>query len=78
MIGPYEVTDPRTLVCQFCDQRAAGRVKVELYGGALMVCMQCYYKLQAKREHPYSSVMDKFCLRACRYQANRKMARLRR
>ncbi len=77
MIGPYEVTDPRTLPCEYCDQEAAGRVMVELYGGSLMVCQSCFELLCNSRSKPYSRVMDRFSIRACGYRINRKMARLR-
>ena len=76
MIGRYEVTDPRTLVCELCDRKVPGRIRVELYGGALMVCEACHDKLMAKRAHPYSSTIDKFTMRACHYHANVKMARI--
>jgi len=76
MIGPYEITDPRTLVCELCDRKVDGRVRVELYGGALMVCEDCYNELHAKRAHPYSSIIDQFCMRACGYHANVKLARM--
>ena len=78
MIGPYEITDPRTLPCEFCDQVAAGRVMVELYGGSLMVCQSCYELLRNNSRKPYSKAMDKFSMRACGYHITAKMARLRR
>jgi len=78
MIGQYDITDPRTLTCEFCDQEVAGRVRVDLYGGALMVCMSCYEVLQASRSKPYSRVMDKFAIRSVGYLANVKMARMAR
>ena len=74
-IGAYEITDPRTLVCELCDRKVPGRIRVDLYGGALMVCEDCHDKLQAKRSHPYANIMDRFCLRACGYHVNVKMAR---
>ena len=76
MIGQYDITDPRTLTCEFCDQEAAGRVRVDLYGGALMVCESCYEVLQASRAHPYSRVMDKYSMLACGYNVSRKIARI--
>jgi len=76
MIGPYEITDPRTLVCELCDRKVPGRIRVELYGGALMVCEACHEKLRAARSHPYSQLINKFCLRACGYFVNVKMARM--
>jgi ribosome-binding protein aMBF1 (putative translation factor) len=74
--GAYDITDPRTLKCEFCDQVAAGRIMVELYGGSLMVCQACYELLRGSRSHPYSTVMDKFAMRSVGYLANRKMARM--
>ena len=76
MIGQYDITDPRTLICQFCDQEVAGRVRVDLYGGALMVCLACYELLKDSRVKPYSKVMDKFSMRACGYHVSRKIARI--
>jgi len=76
MIGQYDITDPRTLTCDFCDQEVAGRVRVDLYGGALMVCEACYEVLQASRAHPYSRVMDKYSMRARGYNVSRKIARI--
>jgi ribosome-binding protein aMBF1 (putative translation factor) len=76
MIGEFDVTDPRTFKCEFCDELAAGRVMVDLYGGSLMVCQACYELLRGSRSHPYSRVMDKFALRSVGYLANRKMARM--
>ena len=76
MIGPYEITDPRTLVCELCDRKVPGRIRMELYGGALMVCEQCHDKLRAKRAHPYSTIIHRFCTRACGYHVNVKMARM--
>jgi ribosome-binding protein aMBF1 (putative translation factor) len=75
-ISEFEITDPRHLPCEFCDQEAAGRVMVELHGGSLMVCRACYELLLTTRTKPYSKVMDKFSMRACGYHINRKMARL--
>jgi ribosome-binding protein aMBF1 (putative translation factor) len=74
--GAYDITDPRTLTCEFCDQVVTGRVLVELYGGSLMVCQACYELLRGSRSHPYSTVMDKFAMRSVGYLANRKMARM--
>jgi ribosome-binding protein aMBF1 (putative translation factor) len=76
MIGAYEITDPRTRPCEFCDQEVAGRVMVELYGGSLLVCQHCYELLTASRSRPYSRAMDKFSMRACGYHASAKMARI--
>ena len=76
--GQYDVTDPRTLTCEFCDQEVTGRVMVDLYGGALKVCQACYDLLQASRAKPYSKVMDKYAMRSVGYLANVKMARMRR
>jgi hypothetical protein len=78
MIGEYEITDPRTRTCEFCDQQAAGRVMVELFGGSLWLCASCFELLRENRSRPYSRVMDKFSMRACGYHASAKMARLRR
>jgi ribosome-binding protein aMBF1 (putative translation factor) len=78
MIGPYEITDPRTLICEYCDQEAQGRIMVDLYGGSLMVCMACYELLRNSRSHPYSRVMDRFAMRSVGYLANVKIARMRR
>jgi len=78
MIGQYDITDPRTLTCEFCDQEVAGRVRVDLYGGALMVCQACYELLRNSRSKPYSRVMDKFAIRSVGYLANVKMARMAR
>lgn len=75
-IGQFEITDPRTRPCEYCDQPAAGRVMVELHGGSLMVCMACYELLSNSLSKPYSRVMDKFSIRACGYHASAKMARL--
>ena len=75
-IGAYDITDPRTLTCEFCDQVVTGRVMVDLYGGSLMVCQACYELLRGSRSHPYSTVMDKFAMRSVGYLANRKMARM--
>jgi len=74
-VGEYEITDPRTLQCDFCDQRCAGRIHFEQYGGHLMVCETCWALLQAKKSHPYSRVMDRFATLACGYYVNRKEAR---
>jgi ribosome-binding protein aMBF1 (putative translation factor) len=76
--GQYDVTDPRTLTCEFCDQEVTGRVMVDLYGGALMVCQACYDLLRNSRTKPYSRVMDKYAMRSVGYLANVKMARMRR
>ena len=76
MIGQYDITDPRTLTCEFCDQQAAGRVMVELSCGSLMVCEACYELLRDMRSKPYSKVMDKFSMRACGYHSSRKIARM--
>jgi ribosome-binding protein aMBF1 (putative translation factor) len=76
MIGQYDITDPRTLVCEFCDQEVAGRVRVDLYGGALMVCLACYELLKDSRAKPYSKVMDKYSMRARGYHVSRKIARI--
>ena len=75
-IGAYDITDPTTAVCEFCDQVAAGRVMVELYGGSLMVCQACYELLRNSRSKPYSRAMDKFSMRARGYHASVKMARI--
>jgi len=75
-IGEYEITDPRTRPCEFCGQPAAGRVMVELYGGSLWVCHQCYELLKANRKKPYSKVMDRYSVLACGYHISRKMARM--
>jgi ribosome-binding protein aMBF1 (putative translation factor) len=78
MIGTqFDITDPRMLPCEFCDQVAAGRVMVQLHGGSLYVCQACYELLQSNRHRPYSRVMDKFSVRACGYHISRKMARVR-
>jgi len=77
MIGAqFDITDPRTRPCEFCDQEAAGRVLVELHGGSLYVCQACYELLQSNRRRPYSRAMDKFSMLACGYHASAKMARL--
>ena len=76
MIGQYDITDPRTLLCEFCDQEVAGRVRVDLYGGALMVCLACYEVLRDSRAKPYSKVMDKYSMRACGYHVSRKIAQI--
>ena len=77
MIGSeYDITDPRTLTCEFCDQVVAGRIMVELYGGALMVCQACYELLRNSRSKPYSKVMEKYSMRSVGYLANVKMARM--
>jgi len=77
MIGSeYDITDPRTLTCEFCDELVPGRVMVNLYGGALMVCQACYDLLQGSRAKPYSRVMDKFAMRSVGYLANVKMAKM--
>ena len=76
MIGQYEITDPRPLTCDFCNQEVAGRVRVDLYGGALMVCEACYEVLQASRAKPYSKVMDKYAMRSVGYLANVKIAKI--
>jgi ribosome-binding protein aMBF1 (putative translation factor) len=75
MIGAYDVTDPRTLKCEFCGELVRGRVMFEMHGGSLMVCEGCLELLRQSRSHPYSQVMDRFALQACGYLANRKMAR---
>ena len=77
-IGAYDMTDPSTATCEFCDQLTAGRVMVELYGGSLMVCQACYELLRNSRSHPYSRAMDNFAMRSVGYLANRKMANMRR
>jgi hypothetical protein len=41
-----------------------------------MICETCLAALESKRAHPYSRVMDKFCLRACGYHISAKMARM--
>ena len=76
MIGQYDITDPRTLTCEFCDQEVAGRVRVDLYGGALMVCQACYELLRNSQSKPYSKVMDKFAMRSVGYLANVKIAKI--
>ncbi len=76
MIGQYEITDPRTRPCEFCDQEAAGRIMVELHGGSLMVCQACYELLRANRSKPYSRVIDRFSMRACGHHASIKQARI--
>ena len=76
MIGEYDITDPRILPCEYCDQLAAGRVMVELYGGSLMLCQSCFELFHSTRSKPYSKVMDKFALRSSGYYINRKMARM--
>jgi ribosome-binding protein aMBF1 (putative translation factor) len=76
--GQYDITDPRTLTCEFCDQEVTGRVMVDLYGGALMVCQACYDVLRNSPTKPYSRVMDKYAMRSVGYLANVKMARMRR
>ena len=77
MIGQqYDITDPRTLTCEFCDQLVAGRIMVELYGGSLMVCQACYELLRNSRSKPYSKVMEKFSMRSVGYLASAKMARM--
>jgi ribosome-binding protein aMBF1 (putative translation factor) len=75
MIGQYDITDPRTLTCEFCDQEAAGRVRVDLYGGALMVCMACYELLRNSQSKPYSRVMDKFSMKSRGHHVSIKQAR---
>ena len=75
-VGEYEVTYPGQYKCKFCDQRCRGVIKVELYGGSLMVCESCYYLLRRKRANPYSKVITKFAVRACGYPINVKMARV--
>jgi hypothetical protein len=74
----YEITDPRTARCEFCDELATGRIQVEFHHGSLMVCSACYELLQISIRKPYSKVMDKFCLRACGYYVNRKFAKITR
>jgi len=79
MIGAqFDITDPRTRPCEFCDQEAAGRVMVELHAGSLYVCRACYELLRSNWSKPYSRVMDRFSVLACGYHASAKMARLRR
>jgi len=78
MIQQYDITDPRTLKCEFCDQVVPGRVMVDLYGGALMVCAGCYELLRNSQSKPYSKVMDKYAMRSVGYLANVKMARMAR
>lgn len=78
MIRPYDITDPRTLTCEFCDQEARGRVMIDLYGGALMVCESCFELLRSSKAKPYSRVMDRFAMRSVGYLANVKIARMRR
>jgi len=75
MIDMYDVTDPRTLECEFCHELVRGRVMFEMHGGSLMVCETCLEVLRASRAHPYSRTMDKFCMQACGYYVNRKTAR---
>jgi len=41
-----------------------------------MVCEDCHDKLRANRSKPYAHIIDKFCMRACGYHANVKMARM--
>jgi len=76
--GPseYDVTDPRTLTCELCDQKVAGRIRKELYGGHLMICEPCFHLVRSKERHPYSQIIAKFAMRACGYQVNVKMARM--
>ena len=78
MIGPYEITDPRTRPCELCDQTAYGRIMVELHGGSLWVCGPCYLAIQSNRDKPYSQVMERLSMRACGYHVTAKMARLTR
>jgi ribosome-binding protein aMBF1 (putative translation factor) len=74
----FEVTDPRTATCEYCDQQVTGRIQVEMHGGSLMVCSACYELLQTTIRKPYSRVMDKFSMRACGYHITRKIAKIRR
>jgi len=74
-VGKYEITDNRTLPCDFCDQLSPGLIHFEQYGGHLMVCEPCWGVLQAKKSRPYSRVMDRFATLACGYFVNRKQAR---
>ena len=74
-VDRFVITDSRTLVCEFCDRKVPGRIRFELYGGALMVCEHCHDLLYASRSHPYSKIMDKFCLHSCGYRVNVKFAR---
>jgi len=72
----YEITDPRTATCEFCDQQVTGRIQVQLHGGSLMVCRACWETLMSSTHKPYSKVMDKFSMRACGYHITRKIARI--
>ena len=74
-IGLFEITDPHIYQCDLCDCKAIGRVRFELYGGALFVCEPCFHKLRAMRAHPYSKIIDKFCMRACGYHVNHKFSK---
>ena len=71
----WEITDPRTATCEYCDQEAQGRILLELWGGHLWVCLTCWQTLRRMRSHPYSKAMDKFAQKACGYYANRQLAR---
>jgi ribosome-binding protein aMBF1 (putative translation factor) len=72
----YEITDPRTGICEFCAEKVTGRVMVELYGGSLNVCQACYELLQASKSKPYSRVMDRYSMLARGHHVSIKQARL--
>ncbi len=74
-LGEYEIAIPRPCTCQLCDNRVAGVIRKELYGSALMVCEPCFHQLDAKKHHPYSTIIHRFAKRASGYQVNVKMAR---
>lgn len=71
----FQIRDTGTLVCELCDRTVPGRIRQELYGGALMLCEPCHALVQRKKSQPYSRTMSKFALRATGYLCNVKMAR---
>lgn len=76
MIDQYAITNPKTAICDYCDQEAHGRVMVELHGGSLWVCATCFELIQSSRHKPYSRVMDRFSMRSSGHHITIKHARI--
>ena len=62
--------------CDLCEKEADALVHLRVYSPAgILVCADCYSKVDEHRHKPYSKVMDSLALAEAGYYANRKRAR---
>ncbi len=76
---PIFVAEGVKAQCEFCHHEAPALIHLRVYASrGIKVCEDCYKGIDSHRHKPYSKVMNKLAMVEAGYQANRKLARLRR